>query len=114
MTMTTGLGITHALRRAAVRATLAPSVHNTQPWRLSLGSDSVDLYRDPSRQLAVLDPSGRQLLISCGCALFNARVSLAASGWAVSVERFPDPSDPRLLARLRVTGPTRGSPRSIR
>lgn len=27
---------TTALRRAAVRATLAPSVHNTQPWRFVL------------------------------------------------------------------------------
>jgi DNA-binding NarL/FixJ family response regulator len=27
-----------ALRRAAVRATLAPSVHNTQPWRFVLES----------------------------------------------------------------------------
>jgi hypothetical protein len=40
------------------------------------------------------------MLISCGCALFNARVSLAAAGFLTYVERFPDPSRPALLARV--------------
>jgi hypothetical protein len=69
---------TTALRRAAIRATLAPSVHNTQPWRLVIKGDELNIFADRSRQLQVLDPTTRQLLISCGCALFNARVSLRA------------------------------------
>jgi hypothetical protein len=105
MTVTSGVGITYALRRAAVRATLAPSVHNTQPWQFTLSADTLLLWSDPARQLPVLDPSGRQMLISCGCALFNARVTLAASGLACKVERFPNPVEPRLLARITVTGP---------
>lgn len=91
---------TAALRRAAVRATLAPSVHNTQPWRFALDHNRLDLYADPSRQLRVLDPTGRQLTVSCGCAVFNARVALAAAGVEVRVERFPDPDRPVLVARL--------------
>ncbi len=91
-----------ALRHAAVRATLAPSVHNTQPWRFVLGPGTVEVYADRGRRLRVLDPTGRQLLISCGCALFNARVALAGSGYDAVVERFPDPSRPDLLARLRL------------
>ncbi|HEX2904838.1 MAG TPA: hypothetical protein VHO01_15405 [Jatrophihabitans sp.] len=102
--MTIGTDVSQALRRAAVRATLAPSVHNTQPWRLVLSSSVLEVWADPTRQLPVLDPSGRQLSISCGCALFNARVALAAAGWAVVVERLPDPHQPRLLARLTMTG----------
>lgn len=78
-----------AFRRAAVRATLAPSVHNTQPWQLRLGPDRLALYADRDRQLTVHDPTGRQLTISCGSALFNARTSLAADGVPVSVRRFP-------------------------
>lgn len=89
-----------ALRRAAVRATLAPSVHNTQPWRLVLGPDGLRLRADPARRLSVLDPTGRQLTISCGCALMNARVALAADGVGVVIERLPDPADPTLLAVL--------------
>lgn len=89
-----------ALRRAAVRATLAPSVHNTQPWRFHLRRDALDIYADRSRQLNVLDPTGRQLILSCGCALFNARASLAADNARVTVQRFPVEGQSDLLARL--------------
>src|SRR3712207_625290 len=77
-----------ALRRAAVRATLAPSVHNTQPWRMVIGAGSLQIHADFSRQLRQLDPTRRQLIISCGCALLNARVSLAADGYVADVRRY--------------------------
>ncbi|MDT4945352.1 MAG: hypothetical protein QOH14_2085 [Pseudonocardiales bacterium] len=101
--------LTKALRRAAVRATRAPSVHNTQPWQFVLNADTLEIFADTSRQLRVLDPHGRQLLLSCGCALFNARVSLAAMGYAAHVERFPDPSRIDLVARISA-GPLGDSP----
>jgi nitroreductase len=87
-----------ALRRAAVRAALAPSVHNTQPWSLRLTQDRLDFYADRSRQLMVLDPTSRQLLVSCGCAIMNARVALAGSGLNVQVRRNPHPMHDDLLA----------------
>jgi hypothetical protein len=93
-----------ALRQAAVRATLAPSVHNTQPWRLILGPNRLDIGADWDRQLRVLDPRGRQLLISCGCALFNARVALAAAGYRVQVQRFPAGARSDDVARLTLLG----------
>jgi nitroreductase len=88
------------LRKAAAQALLAPSVHNTQPWRFGLIGDSLEIRSDGSRQLDVLDPTGRQMLISCGCALFNARVSLADDGYQAVVERLPDPQQPDLVARI--------------
>ncbi len=91
------------LRRAAVRATLAPSVHNTQPWRMHLTEDRLDLFADLGRQLLVLDPTGRQLHISCGCALMNARVAIAGAGAGVQVRRFPDPLSGSLIASLQPT-----------
>jgi hypothetical protein len=43
---------------------------------------------------------------SVGAALFNARVALAARGWAVDVQRRPSTADPDLLAVLQlVDGP---------
>lgn len=93
------------LRRAASRATLAPSVHNTQPWRLELHPGRLDIYADYSRRLPVLDPSGRQLVISCGCAVMNARVSLAASGFGVQTERSASVGRTDLMASLSLTGP---------
>jgi nitroreductase len=89
-----------ALRRAAVRATRAPSVHNTQPWRIVLDENSLELHADWDRRLQVLDPRGRQLLLSCGCALFNAQVALAGAGLGSLLTRFPDPGRPTLLARI--------------
>jgi nitroreductase len=91
------------LRRAAVRATLAPSVHNTQPWRLHLRDGQLDVYADRSRQLAVLDPTSRQLTISVGCAVMNARVSVAGDGMGLAVHRQPDHRRPELLASLIAT-----------
>jgi hypothetical protein len=88
------------LRRAAVRATLAPSVHNTQPWRMHLAEDRLDINADLSRQLLVLDPTSRQLVISCGCALMNARIAIAGDGSGVRVRRFPDPLRTSLVASL--------------
>src|SRR4051812_21809118 len=97
----------HVVVRAAEGARLAPSIHNTQPWRLRLTASSLDLHADGSRRLDVLDPRGRQLLISCGAALFNARVAIAAAGYSPLVHRLPDPNDPSLVARVAV-GPPRG------
>lgn len=69
--------------REAVRAVVelarrAPSVHNTQPWIWRNTSYGVDLLADQSRHLAVSDPTGRNLVISCGCALHHAQVVAAA------------------------------------
>jgi hypothetical protein len=86
--------------QAAERARLAPSVHNTQPWRFRLQDRVFDIFRDPARQLRVIDPAGRQLMISCGCAVFNARVALAAAGHQAVLQETPD--QPDLVARIAV------------
>jgi len=91
-----------ALRQAALRAARAPSVHNTQPWQFVLGGKTMEIYADRRRQLDVLDPRRRQLMVSCGCALLNARVSLAKAGLPTVVERFPDSTNPDLVARITV------------
>ena len=88
-------------RKAVERASLAPSVHNTQPWHFVVRPDVLELHADNDRQLRALDPTGRQLVISCGCALFNARVGLAADR-VLQVDRLPDPTKPDLLALLTV------------
>jgi hypothetical protein len=87
------------LRKAVERASFAPSVHNTQPWHFVIRPDVLELHADNDRQLRALDPTGRQMVLSCGCALFNARVGLAAAR-LVQVDRLPDPAKPDLLARL--------------
>ncbi|MEV3966006.1 hypothetical protein AB0M34_34940 [Nocardia sp. NPDC050193] len=98
-------GATHAPDRATLFAAMriaerAPSVHNTQPWRWVYRDGRLRLYRDDERLLTSADPSGRQLVISCGAMLHHARTAFAAAGWRTGVERLPDPDDPGLLAVL--------------
>ncbi|MFF5233002.1 Acg family FMN-binding oxidoreductase [Dactylosporangium sp. NPDC000521] len=78
---------TEALARAADTARLAPSVHNTQPWRWVVQGSSLSLYAVPGRQLREQDPAGRLMLVSCGAALHHARIALEASGWTYDVTR---------------------------
>ena len=94
---------TTAVLDAAARASLhAPSVFNTQPWNWHIAGDTLELTSDPSRRLDTTDPDGRLLLISCGAALHHARTALSAAGYAATVDRFPDPARPELLARIRL------------
>jgi nitroreductase len=78
----------------------APSIHNTQPWSWVVDADRLSLRADRSRQLAVVDPDGHSLMISCGAALMLTELGLRAAGWSVTTERLPDPDDPDLLARF--------------
>ncbi len=110
MTTLTAAAQTTARRRAAVRATYAPSVHNTQPWRMHIVGEELRIYADRNRQLPVLDPTGRQLVISVGCAVLNARAALAGRGYEVAVERFPDKADPDLAAVVRIVGENSADP----
>ncbi len=80
-------------------AARAPSVHNTQPWRFCVSRYSIELYADPRRKLRV-DPAGREMIISCGAALFGLRLAVRSLGYLPEVEALPDP--PRLLARVRL------------
>ena len=80
-------------------AARAPSVHNTQPWRFGVGRSGVELYCDPRRKLRA-DPLGREMIISCGAALFGLRLAVRGLGYLPVIELMPDPNQPRLLARV--------------
>jgi nitroreductase len=85
-------------------AVRAPSIHNTQPWRWRLDEDGLALLADRSRQLAVADPDGHSLVLSCGAALCLAEVGLRAQGRQIETDVFPKPDDPDLLARITSVG----------
>ncbi|NUR84348.1 MAG: hypothetical protein HOY71_09710, partial [Nonomuraea sp.] len=80
----------------------APSVHNTQPWTFGVKDEEISLHADTDRKLALSDPDGRELLISCGAALFNLRVGLRQAGREPVVSVLPDPDRPSLLATVRL------------
>jgi nitroreductase len=96
-------------------AARAPSVHNTQPWRFKVGQDTIELYADLRRRLLV-DPAGREMLISCGAALFGLRLAIRSLGFHPVVDLLPDPARIRLLARVRLVAgapPTEAERRMI-
>ncbi|MDX1421374.1 MAG: nitroreductase, partial [Rubricoccaceae bacterium] len=86
-------------------AALAPSVLNTQPWRFAVGGEEAHLYADRSRQLRALDPTGRELVVSCGAALFHLRVAARHFGFEGAAVPFPSPEDPDHLATFRLADP---------
>lgn len=86
-----------AVARAAGRA---PSLHNSQPWRLFFDGTRLHLSGDPERLLPMADPSGRQRVISCGALLHHLEVAFEVRGWHADVDRLPDPDQPDLLATV--------------
>jgi hypothetical protein len=81
-------------------AVWAPSVHNTQPWWFQVRGPEISLYADATRQLMVADPGGREMMISCGAALFTARLALRSLGYIPETRVLPDPDRPLLVARV--------------
>src|SRR5664279_4482142 len=90
------------IRHVAEQAIRAPSVHNTQPWAFVTSPDRLVIKTDYTRHLGALDPSGRQLWISCGCAVFNARVAIAAAGYTPRVVRLPEGDSSDVVAEITI------------
>lgn len=84
-------------------AARAPSVHNSQPWRFRVRAQSIELWSDPRRKLRT-DPIGREMLISCGAALFGLRLAVRSLGYQPVAELLPDQAQLRLLARVAIGG----------
>ncbi len=96
---------TPRLTRELVRtACLAPSVNNSQPWYFRLPADDlVELYADRERQLTGIDPSGRDLVLSCGAALHHLVAGAGAFGLRATVQTSSQADDPDLLAVVRLS-----------
>ncbi|MFC3895412.1 Acg family FMN-binding oxidoreductase [Lentzea rhizosphaerae] len=92
------------IESALAAASLAPSVHNTQPWRFRVRPDRIELHPDPSRKLAATDPEERELRLSCGAALFNLRLALQDAGVRPLVSMLPGQDAPGALAVVRRGG----------
>jgi hypothetical protein len=90
-------------------AARAPSVHNTQPWRFTVTGQAIELYADASRQL-MEDLADREMIMSCGAALFGLRLAIRSLGYQSEVDLFPESGQRRLLARVRAGRPAPMTP----
>ena len=99
-------------------AVLAPSSHNTQPWRVHVDdAGRWSVGADASRQLRVVDPDARELVLSVGAFAETLATAAGAIGFEprisvpgqtrtapdlLAVELSPTaPGDPGCLARIR-------------
>jgi hypothetical protein len=80
-------------------AILAPSSHNSQPWKFNVSGDQIDIYADKSRWLQYADADKRELHISLGCALENLLVAADHFGYETNVTYL---NEGDLAARVRL------------
>ncbi|MFD6857112.1 Acg family FMN-binding oxidoreductase [Rhodococcus sp. NPDC060090] len=99
--MSTRIPDSDVVRMAVDLACRAPSVHNSQPWHWRYETGALDLHADATRMLAATDPSGRQLVLSCGAALHHLEVAFTALKWSTDVRRLPDGAHSDHLATVR-------------
>jgi hypothetical protein len=81
-------------------AGVAPSMHNTQPWRFEVTGPVIDVLLDGDRTLPAEDPSGRLIRIGLGAAAFNLRVAAAMLGYETTLAIDPDPERPDIAVRI--------------
>jgi hypothetical protein len=91
-------------------AILAPSSHNTQPWKFRLSDEGIAVYADYSRRLPVADPGNRELLMGVGAAIMNLHVAAAHFGFECLVEYNQSGDSERPLAFVRLSRPQLVSP----
>ena len=90
-------------------AILAPSTHNTQPWRFALTPEGNDVFADYGRRLPVVDPANRELYMSVGAAVFNLRVAAGRFRMPCIVEYNTSGSSDRPLVAVRLARPQANS-----
>lgn len=66
-------------------AVLAPSSHNSQPWKFKFNSNSIEVFLDEKRKLIHADKNNRQAYISIGCAIENIKIAANYFGWETRI-----------------------------
>lgn len=100
------------LERLVYYARLAPSSHNSQPWKFRLAAGEIDVFADHARWLRTADADRREMHLSVGCALEALRIAADFAGYGTEVRYFPLEHDDTLAARVTIAygGPKRENP----
>ena len=101
------MAVAHPAQRRAglpglAAARLAPSAHNTQPWRFQPDGRGVLLGWDAARELPAGDPHGDYLLAGLGAAAESLALGAAAAGLVAQVRFAPCPAR-RVAGRVDLT-----------
>lgn len=85
------LGLSEPVAASLALASLAPSSHNTQPWKVRVMSErEVLVLLDEKRLLPAVDPERREALVSIGAFLENLVRGAESQGLAAKVEITAD------------------------
>lgn len=69
------------IKKMITYASMAPSGHNTQPWKFQTEGHYIKLLPDYSKTLPVADADHHELFISLGCALENLVLAAKELGY---------------------------------
>jgi hypothetical protein len=91
-------------------AILAANAHDSQPWAFRVRPERIDLFAATERSIGAMDPLGREMCLSLGCALENLVLAARAHGCRADVRLMPTPGDPTHVASVGLApGPTEPS-----
>lgn len=84
-------------------AVLAPSSHNSQPWRFEADEQKIKIFLEPARRLLYSDKNNRQAHISLGAAITNIITAADYYGFSCSVDYLNDNADEYFAAKIIFT-----------
>jgi len=84
-------------------AILAPSGHNSQPWKFSIKGTQIWAFADLARALRIADSDDRELFIAAGCTLMNLLIAAKYFGYDPKVIYFPEDGEEELVAIINLS-----------
>jgi hypothetical protein len=102
-------------RRILYYASLAPSGHNSQPWRVRIESANTWIIEaDSGRRLPCVDPDNRELMLSLGAFAENLSIAAGALGRHADIEVITHNRHDRDVLRVVLRpGQTNSDPLSL-
>lgn len=95
--------LSNETRRILYFASLAPSGHNAQPWRIRIeNAQTWVIEADAYRRLPNVDPQNRELMLSIGAFTENLVITAAAMGYHVETKVLAHDTMARDIVRVRL------------
>ncbi len=89
------------IRKILEAGAQAPSGSNSQPWRFEVKDGIVSVFMTPEKDHAILNFRNRGTILANGTLIENMVIAARHYGFEPSVEMFPDPARPNLVANIR-------------
>jgi hypothetical protein len=81
-------------------AILAPSGHNSQPWKFNIEGNKLKIYADLNQSRPEVDPHNRELYISVGCAITNLEIAAKNFSMTWRESWWPHAKEANLVAEM--------------